>query len=206
MEKKFSDEKLLDVFKNLKDKFLISLSSLIRQNDQINMFKFFKSRAVGPSVPLPEVIVEDMKLSVKLNEGAIAPAYAHKTDAGMDLFSTKDTGVIINPGARALISTGVSVAVPNGYVGLIWDKSGLAAKQGISVMGGVIDSGYRGEIMVLIHNSGNDIVSIGGNQKVAQLLIQPIESAEIELVDTLPEASDERGMGGFGSTGLSAKQ
>lgn len=142
-----------------------------------------------------------MELQVTLEPGAIKPEYAHATDAGMDLFSNTDD-VVLGPGARALIPTGVSVAVPIGFVGLIMDKSGLALKQGLSVLGGVIDSGYRGEINVILLNTSAETITIQAKQKVAQMLIQPVHQATIYEVDELPEAGDMRGKGGFGSTGV----
>ena len=147
-----------------------------------------------------------MQISIKkLNPNAKVPSYAHGTDAGMDLFYSTEgmEGIVVAPGARVIIPTGVAFAIPRLYVGLIWDKSGIAAKQGIKVMGGVIDAGYRGEVMVCLLNTSNDIVTIQPDQKVAQILIQPIVTPHIEIVDgDLPAAEDERGTGGFGSTGL----
>ena len=147
-----------------------------------------------------------MKIAIKkLNPNAKVPTYAHGTDAGMDLYYSTEgmESIIIAPGARVLIETGVAFAIPRGYVGLIWDKSGVAVKQGLKVLGGVIDAGYRGEVMVCLLNTSNDIVTIQPEQKLAQMLIQPVAMPHIEIVDgDLPAAEDERGEGGFGSTGL----
>jgi len=147
-----------------------------------------------------------MKISIKkLDPNAKVPTYAHSTDAGMDLYySTEgDESIVIAPGARAVVNTGLAFAIPSGYVGLIWDKSGIASKQGLKVMGGVIDSGYRGEVMVCLLNTSNDIVLIQPYQKIAQILIQPVVNPHIEIVEgDLPDAEDNRGAGGFGSTGL----
>ncbi len=134
----------------------------------------------------------------KLNEDAVLPGYACKNDAGMDFYSNEE--VILKSGERKLISTGISMAIPEGYVGLIWDKSGVASKFGIKTMAGVIDSGYRGEIKILLHNLSLDEFKIEKQSKVAQMLIQPVEQKQIIEVEELEET--ERWDGGFGSTGL----
>lgn len=147
-----------------------------------------------------------MKISIKKTDpNAKVPTYAHGTDAGMDLYySTEgDESIVIHPGARAVVNTGIAFAIPRGYVGLIWDKSGIASKTGLKVMGGVIDAGYRGEVMVCLLNTSTDLVVIEPYQKIAQILIQPVMHPHIEIVEgELPAAEDERGEGGFGSTGL----
>jgi dUTP pyrophosphatase len=132
---------------------------------------------------------------------AILPCYANFGDAGLDLFSCE--GAIIKAGEQALIATGVKMAIPTGYVGLIWDKSGLAAKSHVKTMAGVIDSGYRGEVKVVLRNHAKTDFKVEKNTKIAQMLIQPIVSAEIEEAHELD--STERGAGGFGSTGVSVK-
>lgn len=139
-----------------------------------------------------------MKLQIKkLHSDARLPEYALPGDAGMDLFALES--VSLEPGARTDIGTGLAIAIPEGYVGLIWDKSGLSNRHGLKVLGGVIDSGYRGEIRVGLINLGSEPVSFESGHKVAQMLIQRVESPEIVEVETLDET--ERGSGGFGSTG-----
>ncbi len=125
------------------------------------------------------------------------PSYAHVGDAGMDLFATESMMVAV--GERVLISTGVAMEIPMGYVGLIWDKSGLSNNHGLKVIGGVIDAGYRGEVKVGIANIGTEDYKIGAGHKVAQMLIQKVEHPQIVEVAELSEAA--RGDGGFGSTG-----
>jgi dUTP pyrophosphatase len=133
----------------------------------------------------------------KLHSEAKLPLYARSGDAGMDLF-TPET-VIVPKGKIAEIHTGISVEIPDGFVGLFWDKSGLSIKYGIKVLGGVLDSGYRGELIVGIINLGEEDYVFEKHHKIVQMLIQPVISAEIEEV---PELSDsERGQGGLGSTG-----
>jgi len=134
----------------------------------------------------------------KVHEEAIVPTYAKKNDAGMDLHSVEE--LMINPGEKKLVSTGISMAIPPNFVGLIWDKSGIAANHGIKSMGGVIDTGYRGEIKVVLHNLSDKQFEIKKGMKIAQMLIQPVEQPYLIEVDELDES--DRGTGGFGSTGL----
>jgi dUTP pyrophosphatase len=140
-----------------------------------------------------------MTLKVKrLVPNAKLPIYATLHDAGMDLYSSKT--IILSPGQRVTVPTGVAVAIPKGYVGLIWDKSGIAFNGGLKTLGGVIDSGYRGEIGVIIQNLSLKEYTIQEGKKIAQMLVQKIEQKEIIEVDSLDET--DRGSGGFGSTGL----
>lgn len=134
----------------------------------------------------------------KLHPDAIVPAFAHPGDAGMDLYSVED--IVIQPGERRSVPTGIAIALPDGYVSLVWDKSGVSHKFGMKTLGGVLDSGYRGEYLIGLVNLGQEPFEIKKGQKVAQLLIQKVEHPEIEVVDELDETS--RGTGGFGSTGL----
>ena len=133
----------------------------------------------------------------KVCDEAILPKYAHPGDAGMDFFSNEE--ITLRAGERKLVSTGISMAIPEGYVGLLWDKSGIASKFGIKSMAGVIDAGYRGEIRILLHNLSNEDFQIEKGMKVAQMLIQPVEQKQLVEVNDLEETA--RGDGGFGSTG-----
>lgn len=139
-----------------------------------------------------------MKIKIQKNKNAKMPEYANPTDAGMDLFSIEET--ILKSGEKKIVGTGIKMAIPEKYVGLIWDKSGLAAKNGIHVFAGVVDSGYRGEIKVVLKNFGEKDFKIEKHSKIAQILIQPIINAQITEVDSLEETN--RGERGFGSTGL----
>jgi len=134
----------------------------------------------------------------RLTESAKLPTYAKEGDAGMDFYA--DESLVLAPGDRRGISTGISKQIPTGYVGLIWDKSGVAFKGGLKTMGGVLDSGYRGEIKIILHNLSTESYSIEKGNKVAQMLIQAVEQRELVEVDSLEES--DRGEGGFGSTGL----
>ena len=140
-----------------------------------------------------------MKLQVKLlHKDAKTPTFAHDTDAGMDLYAVEDYS--IPPGGRAQVATGVAIAVPPGYVGLVWDKSGISHKGGLKTLGGVIDAGYRGEILVGIVNLSTVSYEVEKGAKIAQMLLQTVTHPDIEVVDELSET--ERGESGFGSSGI----
>lgn len=134
----------------------------------------------------------------KLVPEAQMPTYAHSDDAGMDLYSIKDTTIWAYH--KAVVSTGIAMAIPPGYFGLIRPRSGLAVKNGLTATSsGVIDSGYRGEIKVLLHNLGHQRYEIAAGDRIAQLLILPVLHAVLEETDELP--SSTRGTEGHGSTG-----
>ena len=134
----------------------------------------------------------------KLHPDAIVPSFAHPGDAGMDLYSVED--MVLAPGERRSVPTGIAIALPDGYVSLVWDKSGPSHKFGVKTLGGVLDSGYRGEYLIGLVNLGQETFEIRKGQKIAQLLIQKVERPDIEEVDELSDTS--RGTGGFGSTGV----
>ncbi len=139
-----------------------------------------------------------MKFKIKkLYPDTKVPERAHPSDAGLDVFAQVETTILA--GGQALVPTGFSAALPEGYVALVWDKSSIDSK-GIKTLGGVIDAGYRGEYKILVANLGNNSVTFEKGQKVAQLLIQKVELLEVEEVLNLDDT--ERGGGGFGSTGL----
>ena len=135
-----------------------------------------------------------------LLHGAEAPVYAHPGDAGADLVSAEDR--TLAPGERAVIGTGISIALPAGYVGMVVPRSGLASKHGITVVNspGTVDAGYRGEIKVILLNTdATEPYTIAVGDRIAQLLVLPVTRARFIPVDRLP--GSERGEGGFGSTG-----
>ena len=139
-----------------------------------------------------------VKIKVKkLHQDSIVPQYAHSGDAGLDIFSLEEYD--LKPGERHVFKTGISISIPEGFVSLVWDKSGLAGKYGIKTMGGVIDSGYRGEYLIVLLNTSDKVYKINQGDKIAQLLIQPVVSAEIEEATELEDT--DRGSGSFGSTG-----
>ena len=129
------------------------------------------------------------------------PAYAKPGDAGADLCSSED--LVIAPGERALVSTGLSIALPDGFAAFVHPRSGLAIKSGIGIVNapGTIDSGYRGEVKVIVinHDRAEDF-EIKRGDRIAQLVIQRVESAQFVEVEVLPESA--RGAGGFGSNGV----
>lgn len=138
-------------------------------------------------------------MKILLDEGAITPTRAHETDAGLDLYSRET--VTIN-GLRDwwhTFDTGVHIELPHGYYGKIESKSGLNVRYGIVSCGGVIDEGYTGSIAVKLYNLTDEPYTVHAGDKIAQLVIQPYATPELELVDRLSET--DRGDNGFGSTG-----
>jgi dUTP pyrophosphatase len=136
----------------------------------------------------------------RIDEQVPLPSYAHPGDAGADLTTTVD--VVLQPGERAMVPTGISIALPSGYVALVHPRSGLAARCGISIVNapGTIDAGYRGEIKVLLINlDPAEPVKLVRGDRIAQLVVQQFEHARFVEVDELPES--RRGDGGYGSTG-----
>ena len=129
--------------------------------------------------------------------GESSPQYAHSGDAGADITSSEK--VVIPPRERTLVSTGVRLEIPEGHVGLIWPRSGLAVKKGIDCGAGVIDSHYRGEVKVLLFNHSDDEFQIERGDRIAQILIQKVERVEFHQVTQLNETT--RNEAGFGSTG-----
>ncbi|GAA1413905.1 deoxyuridine 5'-triphosphate nucleotidohydrolase [Glutamicibacter uratoxydans] len=142
-----------------------------------------------------------VKISIKmLDEDLPVPSYAHPSDAGADLHAR--TSLVLEPGQRALVPTGIALALPHGYVGLVHPRSGLATKHGITVVNapGTVDAGYRGEIMVtLLNTDAQQPFTITRGDRIAQLVIQKVEQAAFIQVDSLDDSA--RGAGGFGSTG-----
>ena len=137
----------------------------------------------------------------KLNDRAIVPTYGSEFSAGADLYSCEESDAVIGVGETRLIHTGIALEIPSGYVGLIYARSGLATKRGLAPANkvGVIDSDYRGEIMVALHNHGSLPQTIGHDERIAQMVIAPFLKAEYELTEELGDTV--RGEGGFGSTG-----
>jgi dUTP pyrophosphatase len=136
----------------------------------------------------------------RLDPGVPLPAYAHPGDAGADLVTTVD--VRIEPGERKLVPTGIAMALPDGYVGLVHPRSGLAARFGLSIVNapGTVDAGYRGEVTVLLVNlDPQRAVELSRGDRIAQLVVQRVEHAQFREVASLP--GSVRGDGGYGSTG-----
>lgn len=152
------------------------------------------------SVTLKVKVEKDVPLDVVYEEGATPLAYAHEGDAGLD-FAANET-VTLEPGERKLVGTGVRIAVPDGYVGLLFPRSGNAAKKGLTLANsvGVIDSGYRGEVKGIMVNLGSDPVTINSGERIMQLVLVPFLTAAVTPVLSLEET--ERGENGFGSTGV----
>ena len=137
----------------------------------------------------------------KLSNSVSIPKYETSGSSGMDIAAHIENNIIINPGEKALVSTGFSVAIPRGYEIQIRPRSGLAAKNNISVLNtpGTIDSDYRGEIKVILYNHGDKKFLINNTDRIAQLVLTPVIKMNLVETDKLPETV--RGEGGFGSTG-----
>jgi dUTP pyrophosphatase len=135
----------------------------------------------------------------RLDPGLPMPAPAREGDAGLDLYAAQ--AARIEPGGRALVPTGIALAIPPGYAGLVLPRSGLALRHGVTLLNtpGLIDPGYRGEVKVLLVNHDRAPATLARGDRIAQLVIQRVEPAELVEVDELP--SSDRGTGGFGSTG-----
>lgn len=144
-----------------------------------------------------------LKLKVKQTEEArkqslAFPSYAKEGDAGIDLRSAEN--LIIKPGERATVKTGIKIAIPPGFLGLIKDRSGLASRKGIHTLAGVVDPNYRGEVCVVILNTGKEDFPVRPNERIAQLLIIPVARVDLEEVGELGKT--ERDEAGWGSTGI----
>ena len=142
-------------------------------------------------------------VSIKLlDPRAKAPAYGSADAAGADLYALTDAPVNIAPGETAMLHTGLALAIPKGYVGLVYARSGLATRQGLAPANkvGVIDSDYRGELMVPLHNHSGEVRTVQTGDRIAQLIIAPYLTAEFQVADKLDDTV--RGGGGFGSTGM----
>ena len=139
-----------------------------------------------------------MQIRIKKLDSSLPDlGYAKAGDAGLDLYARERT--VLAPGVQTAIATGVAIEIPEGYVGLVWDKSGLSIRHGLKTLGGVVDSGYRGEVMVGMINLSTTPYTFEKGDKVAQVLIQKFEHATFEVVDEL--SGTERGATGFGSSG-----
>jgi dUTP pyrophosphatase len=137
----------------------------------------------------------------RLDPDVPLPAYAQPGDAGLDLCAAES--VTVEPGARVLVRTGIALAIPDGFAALVLPRSGLALRQGLTVLNspGLIDAGYRGEVKVLVINTDPRVpVKVARGDRVAQLVVQRVEAVQLTEVDELP--ASERGTGGFGSSGV----
>ncbi|GAA5116377.1 dUTP diphosphatase [Pseudonocardia adelaidensis] len=155
----------------------------------------------APLVPAPEDPAPTVEVLItRLDPGLPAPSYARAGDAGADLHCTAD--VVLAPGERAMVGTGVAIALPRGYAGFVHPRSGLAARAGLSIVNapGTVDAGYRGEILVcLINLDPREELRLRRGDRIAQLVVQKVEHARFVEVGELP--ASERGAGGHGSTG-----
>jgi dUTP pyrophosphatase len=132
-----------------------------------------------------------------LYQNAKMPTRANEHDAGFDLYSIIDT--VIPPKQRKTVNTGIAIQMPEHMAGLIWPRSGLSVKQGIDVLAGVVDSGYRGQIMVCLYNTSDEIVVLNTGDRIAQIIFQEVPRVLMEVHESL--GSSRRGDNGFGSSG-----
>jgi dUTP pyrophosphatase len=146
---------------------------------------------------MPETDSRVLTLPVLLGDGGALPDYASPGAAGADLRASE--AAVIPPGGRAAVHTALRLAIPPGHAGLVWPRSGLAVRHGIDTLAGVVDSDYRGELLVVLVNHGEEPFRIAPGDRVAQLLVQQVERAAFVRKSGL--ADSERGEGGFGSTG-----
>ncbi len=147
-------------------------------------------------------MIQNMNVNIKkLKSNAVIPTYGSEAAAGADLYACIDTPLTINAGDTYLVPTGLAMEIPAGCAGLIYARSGLASKKGLAPANkvGVIDSDYRGEVMVALHNHSKEAATIQPQERIAQLVITPYIAAVFNTVENLDETS--RGAGGFGSTG-----
>ena len=148
-----------------------------------------------------DITTKPTKVKIKvLNEDAIIPTRGSEKAAGYDLYSTKDETIM--PHETVKIGTGLAIAVPNGYFGGIFARSGLSTKQGLRPANcvGVLDSSYRNEVIVPLYNDSNEVRIVKNGDRIAQLIILPVYDTNMEVVDELDET--DRGLGGFGSSGV----
>ena len=137
----------------------------------------------------------------KIEENAKIPKKANPTDAGFDLYACHDDEIIIKPHQTVMIHTGLVMEIPEGYYGGIYARSGLASKKNLRPANcvGVVDAHYRGEVMIALHNDSDDVQTINGYERIAQMIIAPVPG--IDIVEVSELSNTDRGTGGFGSTG-----
>jgi dUTP pyrophosphatase len=146
-------------------------------------------------------MTDAVRVPVRRVDAALpVPAYARPDDAGLDLYAAE--AVTLAPGARALVPTGIALAIPPGFAGFVLPRSGLALRHGVTLLNtpGLIDAGYRGEVKILLVNHGQTAVSLARGDRIAQLVVQRVERVALDPVAELPDSA--RGAGGFGSTGV----
>ncbi len=145
--------------------------------------------------------MNEISIKAKALEGAVIPEYKTAGAAGADVCALVDSPVVLNPGDRALVGTGLFFAIPDGYEIQVRPRSGLAAKNGVTVLNspGTIDSDYRGELKVILVNLGKEKFTVNSGDRIAQIVAAPVARAQFDRVESLDQT--ERGSGGFGSTG-----
>ena len=177
------------------NKQIIDNKDLLFKKEEVNNYQPENNFVNSQSEIEPEIFTNTIKVE-RISESAKLPTRAHSGDAGLDLYANEYCSIA--PYQQALVATGIKIIIPHGCAGLIWDRSGLATK-GITTIGGVIDTGYRGEVKVIVKNLSEDIYNIEPGEKIAQILIQKVELLEVE--EGIIEDRTERQTGAFGSSG-----
>lgn len=198
-----TQEELNDMAKEWKD--IKQVECNFNEKDTLELIRMLNSGQLdrGPLMTYPSGMTmkssspSPLKIKVKSINGGKIPSKAKAGDAAIDLYCNRIA--FINPGERTLVCTGICMEIPDGYFGLILGRSGNASKKGICILGGVIDSGYRGEINVVMLNTGEEQQKFYTDDRIAQMVFLPVPTIEIEAVEELD--SSERGSSGFGSTG-----
>lgn len=171
--------------------------ALVFASEELEEYENIGTKTKEKKIDKESRVEPKLKLKVKRLSSVVSiPKYAHEGDAGLDLQATEE--MEIPAGSRAKIATGLAFEIPEGFVGLIWDRSGISSKKGLKVLGGVIDSGYRGEVFVTLANVSREPVLVEEGEKIAQMLIQRVEKVDIESTEELSES--DRGSRGFGSS------
>lgn len=164
--------------------------------DELAREEMLRKSQTKHRAPFPSWNGQQLKVQ-KLDDMAIVPTKANRSDAGYDLYALD--GAIVEKHCHKLIKTGIAMAIPEGYVGLIWPRSGMAYKHGIDVFAGVIDSSYRGDIGVILYNSQYNDYKLQKGDRIAQIVFQKVKDFDLQLVNNLDDTN--RGSGGFGSSG-----
>ncbi|MBI2462859.1 MAG: dUTP diphosphatase [Candidatus Spechtbacteria bacterium] len=186
-------------FENLLNKILARISGTggRLQEDALKIVSAATREQIEYADTIQKKVSPTMRVE-RLSPHAKVPNRAYPDDAGLDLFSCEN--LVLMPGAQATIGTGLKFAIPKGYAGFVWDKSGLASRYRLKTLGGVLDANYRGELKVILSNMGDAPYYIRIGEKIAQLVIKPI--AQLNVEEAPIEEITDRGVGGFGSTGL----
>jgi dUTP pyrophosphatase len=192
------DEAIKEINKELLIQTTFDFDNMIYSDPPVFPQEMFGSPYVMTLEPFQVLEINKPTVEITLNHPEAKVPEKSDENAGYDLFSIEEAN--IRPGMRVKVNTGISLAIPQGWVGLIWPKSGHATKHGLDVLAGVIDWSYRGDIIVCLLNTGSEAIHLPKGAKVAQYIIQEYKTVNFKVVEKLSETN--RGAGAFGSTGL----